>query len=107
MDIPIFKNFFHFIFSLSPHFTEITEYDISNFIKEAKKIMEHPAEMLINIDNPTKRQALFGLVFEETPTYDDILNGTPKLTLIFKLSSDQEALKSYLARHSRERWNFF
>jgi site-specific DNA recombinase len=77
---------------------EITEYDISNFLKEAKKIMEHPAEILLNIDNLTKRQALFGLVFEKTPTYDEILNGTPKLTLIFELSANPDKLKSYLAR---------
>lgn len=77
---------------------EITEYDISSFIKEARKIMEHPTEMLMSIDNFTKRQALFGLVFEEMPTYQDILNGTPKLTLIFALSSEDENQKSDLAR---------
>lgn len=77
---------------------EITEYDISAFIKEAKKIMEHPSEILINTENPIKKQALFGLVFEETPTYNDILNGTPKLTPIFALSLKSESKKSQLAR---------
>ena len=60
--------------------------------------MECPAEILLNIDNPTKRQALFGLVFSETPTYDDILNGTPKLTLIFELSKENSQLKNQFAR---------
>lgn len=77
---------------------EITEYDISNFIKEAKKIMEHPSEMLINTENSIKKQALFGLVFEETPTYEDILNGTPKLTPIFALSCASHNEKSLNAR---------
>ena len=77
---------------------EITEYDISAFIKEAKNIMEHPAERLMDIDNPIKRQAVFGLVFDKTPTYFDILNGTPELSPIFALSSATENEKSYLAR---------
>ena len=77
---------------------EITEYDISSFIKEVKRIMEHPSELLLNNDNPTKKQALFGLVFEETPTYQDILNGTPKLTPIFAISSTSNDDKSLNAR---------
>lgn len=31
---------------------------------------------------------LLGLFFEEIPTYADILNGTPKLTSLFKLSKE-------------------
>ncbi|MBP6929684.1 MAG: recombinase family protein [Candidatus Moranbacteria bacterium] len=65
---------------------EVTERDIDDFIKEAKGIMEQPAKMLLNPTNIQQQQALFGLVFEEMPTYDEILNGTPKLTWIFKLS---------------------
>ena len=37
-----------------------------------------------------------GLVFEETPTYTEILNGTPKLTWIFKLSSEFATKESQL-----------
>jgi DNA invertase Pin-like site-specific DNA recombinase/polyhydroxyalkanoate synthesis regulator phasin len=85
---------------------EITEYDISSFIKQAKKIMEHPAELLLNNDNPIKKQALFGLVFEETPTYKDILNGTPKLTPIFALSSTSDDVKSLNAPRSGLELNF-
>ncbi len=32
------------------------------------------------------QRVLFNLVFEELPTYTEILNGTPKLSLAFKLS---------------------
>ena len=66
---------------------EVTERDIDDFIREAKAIMEQPAKMLLNPTNMQQQQALFGLVFEEIPTYSEILNGTPRLTWIFKLTS--------------------
>ncbi|TSC62615.1 MAG: PKD domain-containing protein [Parcubacteria group bacterium Gr01-1014_48] len=76
----------------------INEDDIKAFINYAKKLMEHPEKLLINQDNLQAQQALFGLVFEEFPTYHDILNGTPKLAPIFKLSPDFQPLKSDLVR---------
>ncbi len=66
---------------------EVTERDIDDFIREAKAIMEQPAKMLLNPTNTQQQQALFGLVFEEMPTYNEILNGTPRLTWIFKVTS--------------------
>jgi hypothetical protein len=58
--------------------------------------MEHPSEMLLNTTNLRVQEALFGLVFEETPAYNEIANGTPKLNWIFKLSSDFIPQKSLL-----------
>ena len=66
--------------------TEIQEGDIKSFISYVKDLMEHPVKMLINNSNPYKQKALFNLVFEEIPTYQEILNGTPKLSLVFRLS---------------------
>ena len=53
--------------------------------------MGQPSEMLLNpttTGNPRAQQALFGLVFEEIPNYQEIVNGTARLTWIFKLSSE-------------------
>ncbi len=75
---------------------EITETDIKSFVKYAKIAMEHPSKVLIDIDDMRAQRALFGLVFEEIPTYQEILNGTPKLSLVFKLSSDYGVEKSQL-----------
>ena len=53
--------------------------------------MEHTEELLILPDNTVNleaQRALFGLVFEEIPNYHQILSGTPKLSLAFRLSSD-------------------
>ena len=75
---------------------ELTEGDIKTFVRDAKEMMEHPAEMLLNAENPLTQRALFGLVFETTPTYDEIISGTPKLTWIFRLSSEFIPDKSQL-----------
>jgi hypothetical protein len=66
---------------------QITRNDIKSFIKDARFIMEHPAEILLNISNIGAKRELFGLVFERMPTYYEIVNGTPKLACIFELSS--------------------
>ena len=58
--------------------------------------MEHLGKILINQDNLQAQRALFGLVFEEFPTYQEIRSGTPKLSLVFKLFSDSEQVKSPL-----------
>ena len=65
---------------------EVTEDDIKSFITEAKKIMEHPAEFLLDQTDIEVQRGLFELVFEKMPTYTEIVNGTPKLSWIFKLS---------------------
>ncbi len=73
---------------------EVSEKKIKAFVRYAKHLMEHPVEMLINNDDLGTQQALFGLVFEETPTYQEILNGTPKMSPIFRLSDEYMGQKS-------------
>lgn len=68
-------------------------------------MMEHPAEMLLNTENPMTQRALFGLVFEETPNYNEVVSGTPKLTWVFSLSSDFDANKSQLVDRLHLDWN--
>ena len=65
---------------------EFTEKSIRAFRKHAEYLMEHPAKLLTEADNLHERQELLSLFFEEVPTYQEILNGTPKLTTLFKLS---------------------
>ena len=76
---------------------EITEKDIKSFVRYVKYVMEHPAEVLMNTDDLRAQRTLFGLVFEETPTYLEVVNGTPKLSLAFKLSEEWDNQKSHLA----------
>ncbi len=56
--------------------------------------MEHPVEMLVKQENINALKGLFGLVFEELPIYEEIVNGTPKLSLPYKLSEEFHRSKS-------------
>ena len=83
---------------------EISEDNINTFVQYVKFVMEHPAEVLLDRENLASQRALFGLIFEETPTYEEILNGTPKLALVFELSSDFVKGKSLLVTLQSLRW---
>lgn len=80
---------------------DISENDIKWFMGEARKIMERPANLLLNSTNISSREALFRLVFEQMPTYQEIINGTAKLAWIFKLSSEFVTNKGQLVRVPR------
>jgi hypothetical protein len=41
--------------------------------------LEHLEELILGSRNPLKRAAYFGLVFEEAPTYQELISGTPQL----------------------------
>lgn len=73
---------------------QITEDDIKAFVREAKKIMEHPAEMLLQPEDMRIQRDLFGLVFEEMPTYEQIVSGTPRLSFIFNVFEGIETAQS-------------
>ena len=75
---------------------EITEKSIRAFRQYATQVMEHPAELLVNAENSHARSMLLELFFESAPTYSDILNGTPKLTPLFRLSEEFKRNKSQL-----------
>ena len=65
---------------------ELHERSIRAFRHYAGEVMEHPSEILTGADNLYTRRALLSLFFEEVPTYQEILNGTPKLQPLFRLS---------------------
>lgn len=56
--------------------------------------MEHLEDLLIGGSNPRKNASLFGLLFDEKPTYQDLVDGTPKLACIFRLNEDYKKTKS-------------
>ncbi len=73
---------------------EVQEDDINAFVRYVKNLMEHPVERLVKQKNLSALRGLFSLVFEELPTYEEILNGTPKLSLPYKLSDEFKRTKS-------------
>ena len=40
---------------------------------------------------------MWGFVFEEFPTYEELVSGTPKLSLVFELARDSKRTKNQLA----------
>lgn len=67
---------------------ELEEADVTNFVKWCKNIMERPKEILADIRSEQELTGVFSLFFEEFPTHSQIISGTPKLSFVFKLSSE-------------------
>ena len=75
---------------------EQNELNVKLSIKYAVYLMEHTEELLIDTDNPMQQGPLFALAFDELPRYDELINGTPKLSPIFSLNAKQNLSKSEL-----------
>lgn len=75
---------------------EKEEIDIKLAIYYAIYFMEHLEYLLIDEANPLRQRQLFGLLFEEKPTYTDLVNGTPKLASVFELIANPNLSKSEL-----------
>lgn len=73
---------------------DVTEDQIHDFLQYAKYLMEHPTEMLEKPSNKHEQLALYSLFFDGLPTYEEILSGTPKLTLLFKVKNENSDDKS-------------
>ncbi len=75
---------------------EVSEKDVHDFIDFSRKLLEHPVKILDNVMNMQEQLALYGLFFDEYPTYEEIVNGTPKLSLVFKLNDENEGIETQL-----------
>ena len=84
---------------------ERSELEIKRAIKYVVYLMEHFEELLVHEENAMQQQQLFGLIFEKFPTYDQLVNGTPKLTLAFSLNKKSKSSKSVMVTPQRiELW---
>lgn len=75
---------------------EQDEVDVQTLINYCQYFMEHPKELLFSSENPFQNAAMFGLLFEVPPTYQDLVDGTPKLACIFELNKQSKMSKSQL-----------
>ncbi|HEX7017800.1 MAG TPA: recombinase family protein, partial [Patescibacteria group bacterium] len=66
------------------------EIDVKLAFKYGRYFMEHMEELLIDRENVLRQQQLFAMMFEELPTHDEIVNGTAKLNLYFKLNKERD-----------------
>lgn len=84
---------------------DLVEDEIHEFLRYARGLMEHPAEILAEAVNKQEQASLYSLFFDEFPTYSEILNGTPKLSLLFKLNSELRDEKSQVVTLQSLEWN--
>lgn len=75
---------------------ELSEDEIKYFIKETSFLVEHLEKLLLDSNNMFRQQNYFGLLFDSFPTYNDIVNGTPKLSLVFEINEDFKKTKSLI-----------
>jgi hypothetical protein len=52
--------------------------------------LEHLEELVLDQSKPIKRAQYFSLLFEETPTYEELSFGTPNLAPFIELKSTSE-----------------
>jgi len=67
--------------------SEATEHDFVAYSKHARHLLEHPGQILLKTRKKEDQQAIWSLVFEELPTYEEITTGTPKLSLCFNVKN--------------------
>ncbi len=82
---------------------ERTKLEVQKVIDEFNYFMEHIEELLMGSANPLQNAAMFGLLFEALPTYDELVSGTAKLCCLFKLKDAYGVSNSeFAARHGFE-----
>jgi hypothetical protein len=83
----------------------IEQSDLDRFLADVRFTLEHPDILLEYRANTEEMRALYGLVYERYPTYEEIAFGTPKLRYFFYLISGEEPLKSQMVHHLTFSWN--
>ena len=72
--------------------------DIDRILARVRYFLEHLDLLLLKQQDPLKKAKLFGLLFNQLPTYDDLDYGTPKTPLftgvnsVFRLASLEKSL---------------
>ncbi|RUS63672.1 hypothetical protein EGN72_03245 [Pseudorhodobacter sp. E13] len=87
--------------------TTIREDEIDAYFDVAKKLMEHPTEHAMNAPTKEKIENLWGFIFKKHPTYRDLVDGTPELTLLYRLNRDVGVDREQLAGELVSEWNTF
>ena len=81
--------------------SEATEHDLVSYMKHARYLLEHPATILLKPRKKEDQQAIWSLVFDELPTYEELKTGTPKLSLCFKLKDTTEGVLNSVVHDTR------
>ncbi len=84
---------------------EVPTDDFEAFVAWARDVMEHPLKWLKDSTYIERQRALFECIFERPPTYEELVNGTPKIRELFGLIRLFAMAKSDCVRSLRFEWN--
>lgn len=73
---------------------EDTELNMKELINYASYFMTHLEDLFLAPDNPKRQKVLFSLIFNQFPTYENLVNRTLDLAPIFKLNQQFALSKS-------------
>ncbi len=73
---------------------KLNEGDINDFVKFAMQIVEHPDKMLKMTEDIEVKEVISSLYFEKIPTYSDVVNRTPEMSVVYKLCESSHSKKS-------------
>jgi DNA invertase Pin-like site-specific DNA recombinase len=83
----------------------VTAADFADFLADVRSVMELPDLLLGPCENPDEMRALYLLVFQELPTFQNLSGGTAKLHWFLYLFSSFDEAKSHIVRNARLEWN--
>jgi septal ring factor EnvC (AmiA/AmiB activator) len=86
---------------------QLREDQIEAFFEIAKQRMEHPGEAIFSSATKPQLEKNWSFIFAQCPTYQDLLDGTPQLTLLYRLNRDIGADQNQLAGQLSHGWNTF
>jgi hypothetical protein len=78
---------------------------IETLIAYTEYFMEHLHDLLLGGDDKQKNAAIFGLIFDQIPTYEELKNGTPKLSPLFTLNDAFVSSRSQSVNSEVPEWN--
>ena len=86
---------------------QLREDEIDAYFEIAKNLLEHPTQHIMHATTKEKIEKLWSFVFKKRPTYQDLVDGTPELTLIYRLNRDIGSDQNQLAGQLVSGWNTF
>ena len=87
--------------------TGIKEDEIAAYFQLAKKLMEHPKPHVFSARTKEKLEKTGHFIFKSRPTFADLADGSPELTLIYRLNGDTGCNENLLAGQLSMQWNSF
>lgn len=81
--------------------------EIDAYFEIAKHLMEHPKRYALKAETKGELEKIWSFVFASLPSYRDLIDGTPDLRLIYRLSRQSSAGRKRLAGQLSRQWNTF